>query len=57
VTGEALNAPSGVAIDQTGGVWVTNKSGNTVTHIFGAAAPVVTPLAAATATGTLGTKP
>jgi secreted PhoX family phosphatase len=57
VTGEALSAPSAVVIDKTGGVWVTNKSGNTVTHIFGAAAPVVTPLSSATATGTLGTKP
>jgi hypothetical protein len=57
VTGEALSAPSSIAIDQTGGVWVTNKSGNTVTHIFGAAAPVVTPLSTATANGTLGTKP
>ncbi len=56
-TGEALNAPSAVAVDQAGGVWVTNKSGNTVTHIFGAAAPTVTPISSATATGTLGTKP
>jgi sugar lactone lactonase YvrE len=57
VSGNALNAPSAIAIDQTGGVWVTNKSGSTVTHIFGAAAPTVTPLSSATATGTLGTKP
>jgi len=57
VTGEAMSAPSSIAIDKTGGVWVANKSGNTVTHIFGAAAPVLTPLATGTSNGTLGTKP
>jgi len=57
VSGDALSAPSAVAVDLTGGVWVANKTGNTVTHIFGAATPVVTPLAAGVRNGTLGTKP
>jgi hypothetical protein len=38
-------------------VWIANKSGNSVTHVFGAAAPVVTPVSTATANGTLGTSP
>jgi hypothetical protein len=57
VSGEALSAPGSIALDFTGGVWVANKGGNSVTHIFGAAAPVTTPLSSATASGTLGTKP
>jgi hypothetical protein len=57
VTGDKLNAPSAIVIDSTGGVWVANKTGNSVTHIFGAAAPVVTPVSSATTAGTLGTKP
>jgi hypothetical protein len=56
-TADALNAPSSVAIDNTGGVWVTNKSGNSVTHILGAATPVLTPAAFATANTALGTTP
>jgi DNA-binding beta-propeller fold protein YncE len=51
------SAPSSIAIDNTGGVWVANKSSNSVTHVFGAAKPVVTPLATATTNGTLGTAP
>ena len=57
VTGNTLSAPSAIVIDNTGGVWVANKSGNSVSHIFGAATPVVTPLASATTNGTLGSKP
>jgi sugar lactone lactonase YvrE len=57
VVGDTFNQPSSIAIDQTGGVWVANKAGNSVTHVFGAAAPVPTPLSAATAAGTLGEKP
>jgi hypothetical protein len=55
--GDRLNGPSAIAVDGTGGVWVASRIGSTVTHIFGVAAPVVTPLAAATANGTLGVKP
>ena len=56
-TSDALNAPSSVAIDNTGGVWVTSKSSNSVTHILGAATPVLTPAAFATANAALGTTP
>jgi hypothetical protein len=51
------NAPSGIAIDQAGSVWITNSGGNTVTRIFGSAAPVVAPLVTGTANGTTGTRP
>ena len=51
------NAPSGIAVDQAGSVWVTNAGSNTVTRIFGSAAPVVAPLVTGTTNGTTGTKP
>lgn len=57
VAGASVKAPSSLAIDNTGGIWVTNKSANTVTHLFGAAQPVVTPLAGAVGSTQLGTKP
>jgi hypothetical protein len=44
-------------VDATGGVWVTNKTGNSLTHIFGAAIPVVAPLSKAVAAGTVGVEP
>jgi len=59
-TGDAspsLSTPSAIAIDSTGGVWVTNKGSNSVTHVFGAAAPVATPLATTTTNATTGAKP
>jgi large repetitive protein len=49
--------PSAIAIDNTGGVWVASKTANSVTHILGAAQPVTTPTATATANGTIGAKP
>jgi hypothetical protein len=52
-----LSNPAGIAIDDTGGVWIVNKNGNSVTHVFGAAAPVATPLSNATSNSTLGAKP
>jgi hypothetical protein len=51
------NAPSGIAVDQAGSVWITNSGGNTVTRIFGSAAPSVAPLVAGAANGTTGTEP
>lgn len=51
------NVPSSIAIDQAGSVWITNSGGNTVTRIFGSAAPVVVPLVTGTANGTTGSKP
>lgn len=55
--------PYGVAIDPSGNVWVANKSANApfssfpLTEFVGAAAPVVTPLAAGAAYKELGTRP
>jgi hypothetical protein len=51
------NAPSSIAVDQAGSVWITNSGGNTVTRIFGSAAPVVVPLVTGGSNGTTGTKP
>jgi hypothetical protein len=51
------NAPSSIAVDQAGSVWITNSGGNTVTRIFGSAAPVVVPLVTGVSNGTTGTKP
>jgi hypothetical protein len=51
------NAPSSIAVDQAGSVWITNSGGNSVTRIFGSAAPVVAPLVTGTSNGTTGTKP
>lgn len=54
----SLKTPSGIAVDPAGNVWVTSTGSNAVVEFIGAATPVVTPLAAATASGaTLGTKP
>ncbi len=52
-----LHNPSAIAVDNTGGLWLTNQTGNSVTRIFGVATPVATPLSSATANATLGTKP
>lgn len=50
--------PYGIAIDPSGNVWVANKSASApLTEYLGAAAPVVTPIAAGAAYGELGTKP
>ena len=51
------NAPSGIAIDQAGSIWVTNSGNSTVTRIFGGAAPVVAPLVTGTTNSTTGTRP
>ncbi len=55
--GGTNGSPSSVVIDNTGGVWVANKTSNSVTHIVGAATPVVTPLSGAVTNGTVGVKP
>ena len=57
-----LTNPYKLAIDGAGNVWVTNlgspvAGSGIVTQIVGAAAPVVTPLAAAVQTGTLAQRP
>jgi hypothetical protein len=50
------NAPSSIAVDQAGSVWITNSGSNTVTRIFGSAAPVA-PLVTGVDTDTSGSKP
>jgi len=55
--GDPFHTPSAIAIDNTGGIWVTNKSGNSVAHIFGAGTPGTTPLATAVTNGTVAMKP
>ena len=55
--GGAMSSPFSLAIDGSGNVWVSNNTGNSVTEIVGAAAPVVTPLALAVKNNTLGTRP
>jgi hypothetical protein len=45
------------AIDGSGNVWVLNKYAQSVTELVGAAAPVVTPLALAVSSNSLGVRP
>lgn len=52
-----LDGSLNLAIDPSGNIWVTNYTGGTVSEIVGAAAPVVTPLSVAAATGKLGLPP
>jgi hypothetical protein len=51
-----LNAPTGISIDISGNVWISNGGNNSVTEILGGAAPVA-PLAIATQNVTLGARP
>jgi Bacterial Ig-like domain (group 3) len=53
----ALNGPTAIAIDGSGSVWITDKGNGTVTKVFGAATPVVSPTSTAVTNDTLGTKP
>jgi len=52
-----LSTPTGIAIDATGSVWITNSGDASVTRVFGAAAPVITPASAAVAGSLLGVRP
>jgi hypothetical protein len=56
VQGSGLHYPETIAIDGSGNAWVAGASAN-VTEFIGIATPVVTPLATAAATGTLGHQP
>ena len=56
-TGGGISSPTAVAVDNAGTVWVTNAGNNTVTRVFGVAAPVTTPLATGNANGSLGVRP
>ncbi len=51
-----LLKPSGVAIDISGNVWISDRQSNTVHEVVGGAAPVL-PLANAVQTNTLGVEP
>ncbi|HEY5328310.1 MAG TPA: glycosyl hydrolase family 28 protein [Acidobacteriaceae bacterium] len=53
----ALNGPTAIVIDGSGSVWITNKGNGTVTKVFGAATPVVSPTSTAVTNDTLGTRP
>jgi len=47
MTGSAtIAAPTSVAVDAAGSIWMTNTGGNTVLKFIGLATPVATPLAA-----------
>jgi hypothetical protein len=57
-TSAELNAPYGIAVDPSGNVWVATNNGTaSLTEFVGAAAPVVTPLAAGAEYKELGTRP
>jgi hypothetical protein len=51
------NAPSSIAVDQAGSIWITNAGGNSVTRIFGSAAPASAPLITTTVKGSSGITP
>jgi sugar lactone lactonase YvrE len=54
--GSTSAAPSGVAVDNSGNIWVANPTTNSVDEIIGGAAPTA-PLANAVKSNTIGTKP
>jgi len=57
-TSAELIAPYAIAIDPSGNVWVATNNGNaSLTEFVGAAAPVVTPLAAGAEYNELGARP
>ncbi len=57
-TSATLIAPYSIAIDPSGNVWVgTDNGSSSLTEFVGAAAPVVTPLAAGAKYNQLGTRP
>jgi secreted PhoX family phosphatase len=56
-TGGAMSTPTGIAIDNAGSVWIANGGNSSATEVIGAAAPVVTPVAAAVQATELGVKP
>jgi hypothetical protein len=56
MAGSTMGAPSGVAIDSSGNVWVANPAANSIDEIIGGAVPAA-PLANAVQTMTPGGKP
>ena len=55
--GGAASAITGVTLDSSGNVWFNATGNSYLYHMVGAAAPVVTPIAAAVASGSLATRP
>jgi sugar lactone lactonase YvrE len=56
-TATSLSTPSGIAIDPAGSVWIPNAANSTVTRVFGAAAPVITPSVLGVASSSQGVRP
>ena len=56
-SGGGMATPTAIAIDGSGNVWVTNTGDSSLTEFVGAAAPVVTPLAAAVENNNQGGQP
>jgi hypothetical protein len=56
-SGGGMASPTAIAIDGSGNVWVTNTGDSSLTEFVGAAAPVVTPLAAAVKNNNQGGQP
>ena len=50
-------APSGIGVDSSGDVWVSNNGNSTVSEFIGAAVPVTTPLAYGIQVGSVGRRP
>jgi streptogramin lyase len=49
--------PFGIAIDGSGNLWFTYYADNEIVELVGVATPVVTPLAVAVQSATLGAQP
>jgi hypothetical protein len=52
-----LNTPVSIVIDASGAVWLANNGNGTMTKVFGAASPTVTPVAAGATNNTIATEP
>ena len=52
-----FNSPDAVVSDGAGHLWIANGGNSSATEVIGAAAPVVTPVAAAVQATELGVKP
>ena len=57
LTGAGVDEPDGIAIDGSGNIWLTNAADSVLVEFVGAATGVVTPLAAAVKSNTLGARP
>ncbi|HTT76022.1 MAG TPA: hypothetical protein VMF50_08580 [Candidatus Binataceae bacterium] len=55
--GAGFNSPFGIAIDESGNIWITNNGGNSVAEFVGVAGPVLTPPVACLSTSNIICKP